>query len=60
MGSFSFSTPDMIAAPVIIWLVLWALLLITRAVAHATRDKVYNLENTRAFKAAKRKWDSVS
>lgn len=47
------------AAPVIIWLVLWALILIGRLAVHATRNKVYEVENTKLYKASKARWDRL-
>lgn len=49
----------MLATSVFIWLALWALIVLGRSIVHATRNKVYNLEDTKAFKAAKARWDRI-
>jgi len=41
----------------IFWLILWAIILVSRVIIHATRNKVYEVENTKLYKAAKAKWD---
>jgi hypothetical protein len=48
-----------ISTSVFFWLVVWALIAMVRSVAHATRNKSYNIEDTKLAKAIKAKWDEI-
>jgi len=44
---------------IVFWFLLWGLILIGKLVVQATRNKVYEVENTKLYKAAKARWDRL-
>jgi len=45
------------ANALILWLTLWTIILVLKIIIRATKDKIYEVENTKLYKAAQAKWN---
>jgi len=48
-----------ISLMVILWVLMWTIIFVGKLVFHITKGKVYEIENSKLYKAVKAKWDKI-